>query len=382
MKKTLSLFLIFCLLLPDIALADVQGQVNAPAHVQETLASKTGKTTIEINADVSVPQADRVPIYQVHPRIFTQKEALAIGKAAFGSRAYIGSEKMQHAHRGIDKFSSYEHDEYSMNLNSVSTVTLPSGPYPQYSYIVNMTTLPDGSVEWANAKFDRRQVQGQPYYWIENTFQIRTDDVPAHGCSITYEQARHIADTAVASFAPDFACRVQGIVAGEIMGAETNNGDLVMSNEQEAWCFFYTRDNLELPVTFEYTTPNDPYYNVSDHERISVIVNDEGIISLEYSHPHEIKGILQADCTLLPFESILQIARTTLPLKYAPYEKMRGSVHYAVSKITLGYMRVRSMNAPDTYELIPVWDFFEGEFDSLLTVNAIDGTIIDRDYGY
>lgn len=61
---------------------------------------------------------------------------------------------------------------------------------------------------------------------------------------------------------------------------------------------------------------------------------------------------------------------------------MRGSVHYAVSKITLGYMRVRSMNAPDTYELIPVWDFFEGEFDSLLTVNAIDGTIIDRDYGY
>ena len=45
-------------------------------------------------------------------------------------------------------------------------------------------------------------------------------------------------------------------------------------------------------------------------------------------------------------------------------------------------MRVRSKNAPDTYELVPVWDFFTDDFESLLTVNAIDGTIIDRNYGY
>ena len=141
MKRILSIILTLSLLLPGIALADVQGQVNAPAHVQETLASKTGETTIEINADVSVPQADRVPIYQVQPRIFTEKEALAIGKEAFGSRAYTGNEKMQYEHRGIDKFSSYEHDEYLMTLNSVSTVTIPSGPCPQYSYTVNMTKL-------------------------------------------------------------------------------------------------------------------------------------------------------------------------------------------------------------------------------------------------
>jgi hypothetical protein len=110
--KRILVFALVCALLCPTAMADVQSQVNAPAHVNELLASNTGKTTIEINADVFVPQADRVPVYQVHPRIFTQKEALAIGKAAFGSRAYIGSEKMQHEHRGIDKFSSYEHDEY------------------------------------------------------------------------------------------------------------------------------------------------------------------------------------------------------------------------------------------------------------------------------
>ena len=382
MKKTLSLFLIFCLLLPGIALADVQGQVNAPTHVQETLASKTGKTTIEINADVSVPQADRVPIYQVQPRIFTEKEALAIGKAAFGSRAYTGNEKMQYEHRGIDKFSSYEHDEYLMTLNSVSTVTIPSGPCPQYSYTVNMTKLPDGSVTWASANFEHRQVNGQPYYWIENTDNIRADEAPARGCNITREQARSMADAAVASFAPGYVCRVQGVIAGEIMGAEKANGDLVMSNEQEAWCFFYTRDDLELPVTFEVSTPNDPYYNVADHEKIALIINDEGIIALRYDHPHEIAGILQGDCELLPFDQVMEVARMMLPLKYAAYENTRRKSTYMVNQIKLGYMRVRSKNAPDTYELVPVWDFFTDDFESLLTVNAIDGTIIDRNYGY
>ena len=67
MKKIFALLFVLMLFCPS-ALADVQSQVNAPAHVNELLASNTGKTTIEINADVFVPQADRVPVYQVHPR--------------------------------------------------------------------------------------------------------------------------------------------------------------------------------------------------------------------------------------------------------------------------------------------------------------------------
>ena len=62
-------------------------------------------------------------------------------------------------------------------------------------------------------------------------------------------------------------------------------------------------------------------------------------------------------------------------------------------------MRVMSKDKPDCYEYIPVWDFFgtqqsrktkDGEvvsdhtwpFISYFTVNAIDGTVIDRNYGY
>lgn len=74
MKKTLSLFLIFCLLLPSIALADtIREQVNAPAHITDAFYSNTGKTTVQIDADVTVPQTDRVPMYFIRPRLFAPR---------------------------------------------------------------------------------------------------------------------------------------------------------------------------------------------------------------------------------------------------------------------------------------------------------------------
>jgi len=35
-----------------------------------------------------------------------------------------------------------------------------------------------------------------------------------------------------------------------------------------------------------------------------------------------------------------------------------------------------------SYMAVPVWDFFGGDYTSLITVNAINGSIIDRGLGY
>ena len=77
------------------------------------------------------------------------------------------------------------------------------------------------------------------------------------------------------------------------------------------------------------------------------------------------------------------------------------SVDVYVTRVALGYTRVASKNAPDEYLLVPVWDFFGyltkniqgwpnanersttlADVDSLLTINAIDGSIINRGFGY
>ena len=56
-------------------------------------------------------------------------------------------------------------------------------------------------------------------------------------------------------------------------------------------------------------------------------------------------------------------------------------------------MRVKEKNVGDSGVLVPVWDFFgtqafdditigQDGYQSLLTINAVDGSIIDRDLGY
>ena len=73
-------------------------------------------------------------------------------------------------------------------------------------------------------------------------------------------------------------------------------------------------------------------------------------------------------------------------------------VNFQINEVRLGYMRVREDGNAGEATMIPVWDFigtrsitYEGEeaaydessvFNSWITVNALDGTIIDRDLGY
>jgi hypothetical protein len=71
---------------------------------------------------------------------------------------------------------------------------------------------------------------------------------------------------------------------------------------------------------------------------------------------------------------------------------------YTVDRITLGLTRIPVKDKPNEYMLVPVWDFFgtlKTEFNdqnkmseesdysaaSFLTINAIDGSVIDRASG-
>ncbi|MBQ4640837.1 MAG: hypothetical protein IJB69_10050, partial [Clostridia bacterium] len=70
--------------------------------------------------------------------------------------------------------------------------------------------------------------------------------------------------------------------------------------------------------------------------------------------------------------------------------KANNGMH--ITEIRLGYMPVLCKDNPNQWELHPVWDFIGSRilpletYDvpcySLMTIDAVDGTIIDRNYGY
>ena len=389
MKQTFKMMLLVIFVLSfcyPIALAKT---VDAPEHADEIYNSKTGKITVTIDADVIVPEADHIPIYSADTRFVTVEEVLALADAAFAEREYAGNTEFQQEHYAAGKESTFTEDHYVLYLESPEGYTLEGGN----------ATIHELGVSGSSVRFDMPQTDGETVYHITDKVSMRFPDMPPKGCSLTYEEARQFADEVIAQFAPEHTCVGQAVKLG-LISKDIRDEDFMESSPDEAWVLFYTRD-LELPITYNIfgTESNfDMYAPVYNDDCITIIVDDNGVQALDYPNPHTITGVLQEDCELLPFDQIMEVAAAILPLKEVWLEQYYDDVRINIYEIRLGYMRVISRDT-QKFEYIPVWDFFgieecretrDGEvcvsqeypFYSYLTINAIDGTVIDRSYGY
>ena len=101
----------------------------------------------------------------------------------------------------------------------------------------------------------------------------------------------------------------------------------------------------------------------------------------------------------MAFDSIVKIYEQMMEVTNADIGEFEKQRTYHVNKIKLGYSRIYDPNVDNRAGvLVPVWDFFGGfdaEIDghyeqnngehskqSFMTINAIDGTVINRDLGY
>ena len=131
------------------------------------------------------------------------------------------------------------------------------------------------------------------------------------------------------------------------------------------------------------------------YERLVFLVNDEGIVYAEWASPLEICDIRVYSCNLLPFSEIQQIFEKMVRVIWQYQAKDCLSLTCNITEARLELMRVLEQGSTDNGLLIPVWNFYgtrqrsfaSGNTDEtlhgiMLTINAIDGSIIDRALGY
>ena len=139
------------------------------------------------------------------------------------------------------------------------------------------------------------------------------------------------------------------------------------------------------------------------YEEMMLMYNNDGFHTFEWKNPYTIEDISGEYVFLLPFSDISNIFEEMLLKKQADNFNNEGdTVDIQVDEVVLSYMRVREKGSLEG-TLIPVWDFFgtktyknaAGEVDlvldrvydgvlpeSMMTINAMDGTIVDRRLGY
>ena len=138
-----------------------------------------------------------------------------------------------------------------------------------------------------------------------------------------------------------------------------------------------------------------PYWQ---YEEMYFLVNSEGIFQMWWTCPIEIVETVNVDAQLKPFPEIQEIFEKMMLVKYEAQAE-NSKEDFIISRVTLSLHRIIEKNSNESGLLVPAWNFYgkrtstwsdssgygepiETLDQSFLTINAIDGSIIDISKGY
>lgn len=117
------------------------------------------------------------------------------------------------------------------------------------------------------------------------------------------------------------------------------------------------------------------------YERMDFVVGDYKVESFTWDSPMETGETIADNVNLLTYKEIIEIFKQQVLLQYADTEEAK-KLH--ITEIRLGLMRVKNKDDQNSFTLTPVWDFIQEENgkEAILTINAVDGSIMNRSLGY
>ena len=196
-----------------------------------------------------------------------------------------------------------------------------------------------------------------------------------------------------------YAPTVNGFPVPGVRQDTTQTHDGTVYQDCWYWCYAASEESNPDTVAWEL-------------ENIYLDVGKDGILSFNWTAPSTQPVVQQAQSALLPFEEIASIANTMLPEvivgpKETPltqldqYNGFETRMDVDITKVSLSLMRIRDKGSLQG-TIVPVWDFWgtsdwydaepnaygyqekgmNYEYQPMLTLNAVDGTVVDRQLGY
>jgi len=216
---------------------------------------------------------------------------------------------------------------------------------------------------------------------------------------ITEEQAKQKADELISALGIDYlTLDSEDKVYGGGGGVEP---------VQNVWFLRYAREVNNIPLTYssiicgkvEEQSQSTPW----GYEDMTFAIDDSGIVGFSWSSPYKVTGTVTTNSNVLPFGDCMNIF-DSMSLAVNAWDGFTDGnpdltgIDIDVNRIQFGLDRVTEQNKRDSGLLVPVWDFFgtmtyisevNGQTkkmttasEPILTINAIDGSIINRSLGY
>ena len=417
--------------------------LNIPERMILSLSDSAGDINLNVDADIILPDTDSIPIVKVRGRNFTQEEAdriieYFIGDAAFNDRFEAGytydEEKLMHwteelsketdpdrrksLQRDIDKFKS-------------AGITIPDKPHD---------ILPASKV-FEPTKYGAMQIKGYSKdgnnhkYLIISNHLAENKNMVLYTCEQkgyadighegTYNSAAsksdlkklglETADQVPLSISPEDArnkafdaLRAMNISnmglfsCEEVWGEAALSGSIAKRQEHHAYRLEFVRNIGGALLTYTENNINRTLVEIDErtgkrlasswpYERVMFIIDDTGIVEFLWESPYEIAEQVVENAKLLSFDDIKAIFSKMIFVTHAQHGE-EAKLTFNIDRVQLGMMRIQDRYNPGTGLIVPVWDFFgtmtlngnkiNTGHTSHLTVNAVDGSIINRMKGY
>jgi len=282
-----------------------------------------------------------------------------------------------------------------------------------YLKMVNNPALNENCVLYTNEKDGFSESRGT--YWgqerIANVNKIGLDSnvVEELPLSTTKEEAQKTAQETLAALG---ISEMALAVCDEIWGGASVKGGIEQKAAHHAYSLKYVRTVNGIPITYTdrqadkgYTedegTPNERLIAGWEYEEVSFIIDDTGIAEFVWQSPYDVVETVTEHSAVLPFDDISSVFSKMMLVIKTNYASEGFKETFDITKAQLGLMRIMEKDNPDTALLIPVWDFFgdytaeytdssgqtrtdtsTDSYQSFLTINAVDGSMIDRGLGY
>ena len=400
-----------------------------------------GKLTVKADAEILLPNADKIPTGRVTSREFTQDDLDIFLRVFLKGQPYYEEVPItkQKAQEMLDRFQSMQRGEIPLQdgidyedlpdliaqvaeavrtAPDESELTLASTTFVDQGFLSEMNgwgTVDGKEVHLAVSHgdgFDRARFFIPPYADWNYSFTIPSDHIgnalPKDRITPAFSEddALSMGDTLMVELGLDnvICDQVERVFfynnvylnGGENRGnwADMDPDELI---EGAGYKLRYVRCVNGFPISYtpykgnsvEHEADHDAVWS---YEQIEVCVTADGVVYFSWESPYNEPTVELEDTQLMSFPEITDIFQRMIMVKNSYQEAGNGTTYY-VNRVHLGLMRIKAKDTRGEGLLVPVWDFWgikdypsdSGEYvdeQILLTINAIDGTVIDRSLGY
>jgi hypothetical protein len=415
-------------------------------RIQKQLKNKAGTVELTIDAQVVRQDNNTFPAVKIVPQKFSQQQADSIIAALVGNQKFYSATQLSRESinkqiifykQRLEKTpesNKEKQDLYKSFIKEYEAMLATAVPKADFGSATRKFSKSDSSQysESIDGKFqkngheyvltignsqDNKQSDAAMHMVGPNTYS-KMDRVSSNAANskvkIPYSQALQQAQQLVKDMQSDLTLEDSFEVAVLDPPEAGGTGEkgyyyqFIFTREVNGFHMVYdTADQISSLKEEENNKSPAPW----PYEYLSITINEDGVQDLNWVGPSKVEELLNNNVTMLKFSDVMNVFSQMIFVKHkawedtVQYNKDYKKAVITIDRITLGLARVQSGKQ---FFLIPVWDFYGTEdyimadgtsaskqngntddsgmmrdsLTSFLTINAVDGTVIDRNLGY